>query len=111
MGEVYRARDTRLHRDVALKVLSAEVAGTVDRLARFEHEARAAAGLNHPNILGIHDSGTDQGVTYIATELVIGETLAGIIRAGPVPLRRLLDIAVQVAAGLAAHAQGSSIVT
>src|SRR3954465_5770889 len=107
MGQVYRARDHRLQRDVALKVLHAEVASTVGRLARFEQEARAAAGLNHPNILGIHDIGTDQGVTYIATELVIGETLAAIIRAGPVPLRRLLDIAVQVAAGLAcAHASG-----
>ncbi len=107
MGEVYRARDARLHRDVALKVLYSEVAGNVGRLARFEQEARAVAALNHPNILGIHDIGSDQGVTYIATELVIGETLAGVIRAGPVPLRRLLDIAVQLAAGLAcAHASG-----
>ena len=107
MGEVYRARDARLHRNVALKVLNAEVAGNVGRLARFEQEARAAAALNHPNILGIHDIGSDQGVTYIATELVIGETLAVGIRAGPVPLRRLLDIAVQVAAGLAcAHTSG-----
>jgi serine/threonine protein kinase len=107
MGEVYRARDARLHRDVALKVLSAEVAGNVGRLARFEREARAAAALNHPNILGIHHIGSDQGVTYIATELVIGDTLADVIRGGPVPLRRLLDIALQIAAGLAcAHASG-----
>ena len=107
MGEVYRARDDRLHREVALKVLPAEVASNVGRLARFEQEARAAAALNHPNILSIYDIGSDQGVTYIATELVIGETLAAVIKAGPVPLRRLLDIAVQVAAGLAcAHASG-----
>ncbi len=107
MGEVYRARDDRLHREVALKVLPAEVASNVGRLARFEQEARAAAALNHPNILSIYDIGSDQGVTYIASELVVGETLAAVIKAGPVPLRRLLDIAVQVAAGLAcAHASG-----
>src|SRR3954469_16033193 len=107
MGQVDRARDHRLQRDVALKVLHAEVAGSVGRLARFEQEARAAAALNHPNILSIYDIGSDQGVTYIATELVIGETLAAAMKAGPVPRRRLLDIAVQVAAGLAcAHASG-----
>jgi eukaryotic-like serine/threonine-protein kinase len=107
MGEVYRARDRRLQRDVALKVLHAEVASGVNGLDRFEQEARAAAALNHPNILSIYDIGSDQGVTYIATELVIGETLAAVIKAGPVPIRRQLDFGVQVAARLAcAHASG-----
>jgi serine/threonine protein kinase len=107
MGEVYRARDTRLRRDVALKVLPADVAGDAARRARFEQEAHAAAALNHPNILGIHDIGTDGAVFYMATELVNGETLAAVIERGPVPIRVLLDIAAQIADGMAsAHAAG-----
>ena len=107
MGEVYRARDTRLRREVALKVLPADVAGDAARRARFEQEAHAAAALNHPNILGIHDIGTDGAVFYMATELVNGETLAAVIERGPVPIRVLLDIAAQIADGMAsAHAAG-----
>ena len=105
MGEVYRARDTRLRREVALKVLPADVSSDPTRRARFEQEALAAAALNHPNILGVHDVGTDNGVMYMATELVNGETLASIIERGPVAIRTLLDIAVQIADGMAcAHA-------
>jgi eukaryotic-like serine/threonine-protein kinase len=107
MGEVYRARDTRLRRQVALKVLPAHVANESGRRARFEQEAHAAAALDHPNILGIHDIGHDSGVFYIATELVAGETLAAMIERGPLPIRTLLEIAVQIADGMAsAHAAG-----
>ena len=102
MGEVYRARDTRLGREVALKVLPADVAGDPARRARFEQEARAAAALNHPNITGLHDVGSESGVSYIVTELIDGETLEALIERGPVPVRKLLDIAVQVADGMAA---------
>src|SRR5687767_10154512 len=75
MGEVFRARDTRLDRDIAIKTLSVRLGGDVDRLARFEREARAASSLNHPNILHVYDVGTEAGVPYIAMELVEGETL------------------------------------
>jgi len=99
MGEVYRARDTRLGRDVALKILPAQVADDASRRQRFEQEARAIAALNHPNIVAIHDVGDH----YIVTELVDGESLRG-IKFG---LRKTLDIAVQIANGLAAaHAAG-----
>jgi serine/threonine protein kinase/Tol biopolymer transport system component len=105
MGEVYRARDTRLRRDVALKVLPADVSSDESRRTRFEQEALSAAALNHPNILGVHDVGTANGVMYMATELVNGETLASMIERGPVAIRTLLDIAVQIADGMAcAHA-------
>ena len=102
MGEVYRARDGRLGRDVALKVLPADVANDPARKARFEQEARAAAALNHPNIVGVHDVGSEDGVAYLVTELVPGETLAAVIERGPLAIRKLLDIAVQVADGMAA---------
>ena len=75
MGEVYRARDERLGREVAIKVLPKAVADNPERLARFEREARALAALSHPNILAIHDFSTDAGVTYAVTELLEGETL------------------------------------
>ncbi len=75
MGEVYRARDPRLGRDVAIKVLSRDLTSDPDRLARFEREARAVAALNHPNILTVHDVGTHEGVPYVVTELLAGETL------------------------------------
>jgi len=105
MGEVYRARDTRLRREVALKILPGDVAGDETRRARFEQEAHAAAALNHPNILSVYDVGHADNVSYIASELVNGETVAELIVRGPVPARSLLDIAVQVADGLsAAHA-------
>jgi eukaryotic-like serine/threonine-protein kinase len=105
MGEVYRARDTRLRREVALKILPDDVSKDEARRARFEREAHAAAALNHPNILSVYDVGTADGVSYITSELVNGETVAELIVRGPVPPRTLLDIAVQVADGLsAAHA-------
>src|SRR5215475_9823229 len=75
MGEVYRARDERLKRDVAIKVLPASFSSDPDRLRRFEHEAQAAGGLNHPNITAVHDVGTHDGAPYIVTELLEGETL------------------------------------
>jgi len=104
MGEVYRARDPRLGRDVALKILPAEVAGDATRLQRFEQEARAIAALNHPNIVAIHDVGHDAAFPfYIVTELVDGDSLRG----AKFGLRKTLDIAVQIANGLAAaHAAG-----
>src|SRR5215467_14334665 len=99
MGEVYRARDTRLGRDVALKILPPEVAGDPSRRARFEQEARAVAALNHPNIVAVYDVGDG----YMVSELVDGETMRG-ARFG---LRKTLDIAAQIASGLAAaHAAG-----
>ena len=85
MGEVYRARDTRLGRDVAVKVLPAEFAQDPERLRRFDQEARAAAALNHPNILVLHDLGTHDGAPYIVTELLEGETLRERLRGGPIP--------------------------
>jgi len=102
MGEVYRARDTRLGREVALKVLPAAMAFDPDRRARFEQEARAAAALNHPNIVGLHDVGEAQDIFYIVSELVPGETLGAIVERGPVPTKKLLNIAVQIAEGMAA---------
>jgi len=108
MGEVYRATDARLGRDVAIKVLPAATAADPDRRQRFEQEARAASALNHPNILTVYDIGEADGTTYIAMELVEGKTLREIVAAGEgVPTKRLLDIAVQTADGLAkAHAAG-----
>jgi eukaryotic-like serine/threonine-protein kinase len=107
MGEVYRARDPRLGREIAIKILNAEASGLADRRARFEREARAAAALNHPNILSVYDFGLDNGRFYIASELVEGESLRSRIGGGPVPVRDLYRIAVQLADGLAAaHAAG-----
>ncbi len=107
MGEVYRARDTELQRDVALKVLPESAAGDPDRLVRFEREARAVARLSHPNILEIHDVGHDNGVHYAVTELIEGDTLRERLRRGRLPLRKAVAIADAIARGLgAAHAQG-----
>jgi Tol biopolymer transport system component len=108
MGEVYRARDTRLGREVAIKVLPEAVASDPDRRQRFEQEARAASALNHPNILTIHDVGSIDGTVYIAMELVEGRTLRELVASGePLPTKRLLDVAVQTAEGLAkAHSAG-----
>jgi len=111
MGEVYRARDARLGRDVAIKILPSEVADDPDRLRRFEQEARAAASLNHPNILSVYDVGTDNGVAYLVTELLEGTTLRDALSdrgaAEATPYTRMLDYAVQIADGLAAaHARG-----
>jgi Tol biopolymer transport system component len=104
MGEVYRARDTRLNRDVAIKVLPGSLASDPDRLRRFEQEARATGMLNHPNILAVYDVGTHEGVPYLVTELLEGETLRDGL---PVPRRKSLDYARQIATGLAAaHSKG-----
>src|SRR5262245_24867422 len=102
MGEVYLARDTRLERDVALKMLPAELAGSGEYQRRFLQEALAAGALNHPNILAIYDVGTDDGCPFLITELVDGVTLRREVDRGRVPVRRLLDVAVQIAEGLAA---------
>ncbi|HEY6549377.1 MAG TPA: serine/threonine-protein kinase, partial [Vicinamibacteria bacterium] len=107
MGEVYRAHDARLGRDVAVKVLPASFAADADRLRRFEQEARATSALNHPNILAIYDLGSHQGAPYVVSELLEGETLRDRIGATPLPLRKALDYASQVARGLAAaHEKG-----
>jgi serine/threonine protein kinase/sugar lactone lactonase YvrE len=107
MGEVYRARDTRLGRYVAVKILPAELCHDPVRLARFEHEARAASALNHPNIVSVYDIGRENDIPFIVTELIEGESLRRLITKGPVPVEQLRDIATQLAAGLrAAHAAG-----
>jgi serine/threonine protein kinase len=107
MGEVYRARDTRLDRDVAIKVLPELVSADAERLQRFEVEAKAAAALNHPNILAVYQMGTYAGVPYLVSELLEGKTLAETVRRGPLPLRKAIDYGVQIAHGLAAaHEKG-----
>jgi serine/threonine protein kinase len=107
MGEVYRARDPRLQRDVALKVLPAAVAGDEDRLRRFEQEARAAGALNHPNVVAVYDVGRQDGLAYVVFELLEGETLRERLAQGALPVRRALDYAAQAARGLAAaHERG-----
>jgi Tol biopolymer transport system component len=107
MGEVYRARDTRLGRDVALKILPESLAGDRERLSRFAQEARAASALNHPNIVTIHDVGREGDVSYFAMELIEGVSLRERLDGRPSPLRRLLEVAIPVAEGLAAaHARG-----
>ncbi|MEP6472067.1 MAG: protein kinase, partial [Acidobacteriota bacterium] len=107
MGEVYRARDTRLGREVAIKVLLAEVSGDETRRARFEQEARSASALNHPNIVTVYDVGSVDSTIYLAMELVEGRTLRELLADGALPSRKLLDVAVQVAEGLAkAHEAG-----
>ena len=107
MGEVYRARDTRLGRDVAVKVLPSSFAADPERLRRFEQEARTIAALNHPNILAIHDVGTHEGAPFLVTELLEGETLRERLEAGPLPVRKAVEIAMQAAHGVAAaHEKG-----
>jgi len=107
MGEVYRARDTRLGRDVAVKVLPASYSSDRDRLHRFEQEACAAGALNHPNILSIHDIGTHDGAPYVVSELLEGETLRKRLSGTSLPQRRAIDYALQLANGLAAaHEKG-----
>jgi eukaryotic-like serine/threonine-protein kinase len=107
MGEVYRAKDPRLGRDVAIKVLPASFATDADRLRRFEQEARAAGLLNHPNITAVYDIGSHDGAPYVVSELLEGETLRSRLAPGPLPTRKALDYAVQIARGLAAaHEKG-----
>src|SRR5438309_992083 len=102
MGEVYQARDTKLGRDVAIKVLPANFVNDPERLSRFQREARMLAALNHANIATIYGLEQSGGVTCLVMELVSGETLRTLIHRGPVPLRKTIDIAVQIADGLAA---------
>src|SRR5262245_28703209 len=109
MGEVFRARDERLKRNVAIKVLPASFAANADRLRRFEHEAEAAGSLNHPNITSVYDIGTNpaDGSPYIVTELLEGETLRSRLAGEALPVRKCLDYATQIARGLAAaHEKG-----
>src|SRR5512135_3683783 len=107
MGEVYRARDSKLKREVAIKVLPQSLAADTDALARFEREALAVAALSHPNILAIFDFGTHEGTAYAVTELLEGETLRGKLDTGPIAQKQAVDYALQVARGLsAAHEKG-----
>src|SRR6476659_4485064 len=107
MGEVYRARDSKLERDVAIKVLPEQLTSDPEALSRFEREAKAVAALAHPNILSIYDFGTHEGVSYAVVELLEGETLRGKLDAGPIPQKQAVDYALQVAKGLsAAHEKG-----
>jgi TolB-like protein/Flp pilus assembly protein TadD len=109
MGEVYQARDARLGRDVAIKVLPSAFSAHPDRLQRFAREARAAAALNHPNILAVYDIGIHDDSPFIVSELLEGETLGARLAQGPLPASKAIDVARQVAAGLAA-AHGKGIV-
>jgi len=107
MGEVWRARDTRLKRDVAIKLLPPAFSRDPERIARFEYEARAASALNHPNVVSVFDIGNENGVYWIVSELVDGESLHRLMGKGPMPVSKVIDIAAQVAEGLAAaHAAG-----
>jgi eukaryotic-like serine/threonine-protein kinase len=107
MGEVYRAKDTRLGRDVALKILPESFAREIDRLRRFEQEARAVAALNHPNILAIHDIGQHEGLPFLVSELLDGESLRATLDRGALPQRKAIEYGVQITHGLAAaHEKG-----
>ncbi len=107
MGEVYRARDSRLGREVAIKVLPAAFSQDADRLRRFEQEARAAGMLNHTNILTVYDIGTYDGSPYIVSELLEGEELRAQLRRGALPVQRAVDYAKQIACALStAHEKG-----
>ena len=109
MGEVYRARDPRLGREVAIKVLPASFSSDADRLRRFEQEAKAASALNHPNIVTLHDIGTNtsDGAPYVVTELLEGETLRARLATGALSPRKATEYAIQIAQGLAAaHDKG-----
>ena len=104
MGEVYRARDGKLGRDVAIKVLPDELAENTERLRRFQREAKVLASLNHPNIASIYGLEQSEGTHYLVLELVPGETLAERIARGPIPVEEAIDIAMQIAEALeAAH--------
>jgi len=99
MGEVYRARDHDLGRDVAIKFLPERFSSDADRLARFAQEARTASALNHPNIVTIHEIGQTQGLPYIVMEHVVGETLRHLLEGRPLPARQALEIGTQIAEG------------
>src|SRR5256884_5119392 len=100
MGEVYRARDEKLNRDVAIKVLPASLSQDEDRLRRFEQEAQAAGALNHPNVLAVYDVGTHDGAPYVVSELLEGETLRERLDGPPLPQRKAVDYATQIARDL-----------
>lgn len=107
MGEVYRARDSKLGREVAIKILPQRFSSDPSRLSRFEKEARSASALNHPNIITIHEIGEIDQISFIVMELVEGQTLRQLLNSGPLPIRKVLDFAVQIAEGLAkAHSAG-----
>ena len=107
MGEVYRARDTRLDRDVAIKILPELSARDADRMRRFEQEARSVAALSHPNVVAVYDTGTHDGVPYLVSELLDGETLRERLKGGPISPRKCVEFALQIADGLAAaHSKG-----
>src|SRR5262250_434770 len=107
MGEVWRARDTRLDREVAIKILPAKLSNDQDRLLRFEQEARATSALNHPNILTVYDIGKHDGSPYLVAELLEGEELRDRLNRGPIPLRKAIDYAQQIVSGLSvAHEKG-----
>jgi len=107
MGEVYRARDTRLERTVAIKILPAAVSGDPDRLLRFQHEARILSTLNHPNVLAIFDVGEQAGAQYLVSEFLEGQPLREVLAAGPLPRRAVTAYALEIAKGLAAaHDKG-----
>ncbi len=107
MGEVYRARDTRLERDVAVKVLRDRFKDDADSLSRFRREARAVAALSHPNILALYDIGEERGIAYVVTEFLVGETLRARLERGPLPLKQAVEYAVSIAGGIqAAHEKG-----
>jgi eukaryotic-like serine/threonine-protein kinase len=107
MGEVYRARDTRLGRTVALKVLPKELARDPERVSRFEREARSASALSHAHVVAVYDVGREGEESYLVTEIVEGGNLRELLARGPLPVRRVMDIAIQLASGLAAaHEQG-----
>src|SRR5438270_3663437 len=107
MGEVYRARDTRLGRDVAIKILPPQFSSDPVRKQRFEHEAKAVSKLNHPHICMLHDVGHQDGVDYLVMECVEGETLAKRLEKGPLPLEEVLKYGVQIASALdMAHRNG-----
>src|SRR5262249_10309845 len=107
MGEVYRARDAQLSRDVAIKVLPAAYSEDTDRLRRFEQEAQAAGALNHPNILVVHHVATHDRAPYLVSELLEGETLRDRVQGGALPQRKAIDYGLQMAHGLAAaHEKG-----
>src|ERR1700675_1669105 len=107
MGEVYRARDPRLGRDVAIKVLPPSFSADADRLRRFEQEAKAAGALNHPNVTAVYDIGTHDGAPYVVQELLEGETLRSVLAGGRLPARKVIDYSLQIVHGLAAaHEKG-----
>ena len=107
MGEVYRARDPRLGRDVAVKVLLDATSGDQKRLQRFEQEAKAAGALNHPNLLSVYDVGAHEGAPYLVFELLQGSALREMLGSGPLPRPKAIDYGVQIARGLAAaHDKG-----